>query len=161
MNYEPDGYGGPERQYSSHQSTEENMRRYENLAASKGSTEKIDRTNLAVQLVNGQISPSAKCAQIQPKMMREGRFPSDFRTPRTADDMQAMESSTIERILLAYSLPTDLRSFRMSGVENPSSKVIKQAKLCTLFDFLGATRLADHERMKAEKWRQQRAILAY
>lgn len=91
MNYEPDGYGGPERQYSSHQSTEENVRRYEYVAASKGSAEKIDRTNLAVQLVNGQISPSAKCAQLQPKMMREGRFPSDFRTPRTADDMQAME----------------------------------------------------------------------
>lgn len=48
----------------------------------------------------------------------------------------------------------------MGGVENVPTKVAKQAKLCSLFDFLGASRLADHERMKADKWRQ-RAVLAF
>lgn len=51
----------------------------------------FSRTNLAVQLVNGQISPPAKYAQLQPKMTREGRFPVEFRIARTVEEVQAMD----------------------------------------------------------------------
>ncbi|KAF2398284.1 hypothetical protein EJ06DRAFT_523136 [Trichodelitschia bisporula] len=110
--------------------------------------EVVRRTNLAVQLVNGQIAHSARYAQVQPKICRDGRFPNEFRAPKTVEELRSMDPSSLDRVLGAYQLPTDMRSLRLTSRDTASSKVANLAKLCTLFDFLGASRIADHERLK-------------
>ena len=123
------------------------------------------RTNLMVQFVNCQISYSARYSQIQPKMCMDGRFPNEFRVPRTVEEMKSMDrtsrkpplvdslsdsspASTLDRLLRAYGLPTDLRSLRLTSQDSVSPKTAHQAKLCTLFDFLGATQISERQRMR-------------
>lgn len=123
-----------------------------------------DRTNLLVQFVNGQISPSARYSQLQPKMCSDGKFPNEFRAPRTIEEIRAMDrmfnfhnyviwvltelASMLDRILRAYGLPTDLRSLRMTSNDPVGPRVAHQARLCTLFDHLGAVQISDRQRMK-------------
>jgi hypothetical protein len=64
-------------------------------------------------------------------------------------------ASTLDRILMAYQLPTDLRSLRLTSRHPISSRTAAQAKLITLLDFLGATQLAEYERFKKS------AVIAY
>lgn len=69
--------------------------------------------------------------------------------------------STIERILILYKLPLDLCSFSLGSMESIPMEVEKRAKLCTLFDFLGASGLADQERMKAERWKRDMVVITF
>lgn len=110
--------------------------------------ERVRRNNLFVQLVNGQISYAAKYGQMQPKMCTDGRFPPDFRTARTVEEVKVMDPTALDRILRAYGLPTDLRSLRLTSRDSVSTKTAHHAKLCTLFDFLGAMQISERERMK-------------
>ncbi|KAF2111706.1 hypothetical protein BDV96DRAFT_175844 [Lophiotrema nucula] len=108
----------------------------------------VRRTNLMVQFVNCQVSYSARYSQIQPKMCMDGRFPNEFRVPRTVEEMKSMDPSTLDRLLRAYGLPTDLRSLRLTSQDSVSPKTAHQAKLCTLFDFLGAMQISERQRMR-------------
>ncbi|KAL5396979.1 hypothetical protein PMIN06_003767 [Paraphaeosphaeria minitans] len=110
--------------------------------------ELIRRTNLMVQFVNSKIWPGARYCQLQPKMCHGAKFPPEFRIPKTVDEMRAMDPSSVDRVLRAYNLPTDLRSFRTmtQGTINP--RTVHQAKLCTLFDFIGATQISERQRNK-------------
>ncbi|KAF2761160.1 hypothetical protein EJ05DRAFT_497718 [Pseudovirgaria hyperparasitica] len=114
------------------------------INASQGfvSEDVIRSTNLSVQVANSNLCPSTPYAQLQPKRMHDGRYPQDFRMARTVEEMKCIEGSTLDRILQAYNLPTDLRSFGLSSADVPAPRVIRMAKLCTLFDFLGATQLS-------------------
>ncbi|KAF1813013.1 hypothetical protein P152DRAFT_335261 [Eremomyces bilateralis CBS 781.70] len=110
--------------------------------------ELVRRTNLAVQLVNSQLTISSRYAQMQPKMCTDGRFPEDFKTAKTLEEVRVIDPSTLDRILSAYNLPTDLRSLRMTSRDPFSPKMAHLAKLCTLLDFLGATQVAEADRMR-------------
>jgi hypothetical protein len=44
-----------------------------------------------VQFVNSQISHAAKYGQLQPKMTGDAKFPSEFRVPRTLEEVRAMD----------------------------------------------------------------------
>ncbi|KAF2231653.1 hypothetical protein EV356DRAFT_286580 [Viridothelium virens] len=111
--------------------------------------EQIRRHNLAVALVNSQLNSSARYGQLQPMMCRDGRFPDDFRLPKTIEEVKVIDPTRLERILHAYGLPTDLRTLRYTSRDRFSPKHAQMAKLATLFDFLGATRLSDHLRRKS------------
>ncbi|KAF2735033.1 hypothetical protein EJ04DRAFT_222016 [Polyplosphaeria fusca] len=116
--------------------------------------EQVRSTNLLVQVVNSQITHNARYSQIQPKMCSDGRFPQfprEFRVPKTVEEIMTMDSSSIDRILHSYGLPTDLRSFRLTSQDYVKSGVAKQAKLCTLLDFLGATQLTAYLRQKLRR----------
>jgi hypothetical protein len=76
-----------------------------------------------------------------------------------ADDVP--QASTVQRLLSFYELPSDVRSFSLASTEEVPPRVERQAKLCTLFDYLGACRLADHERMKAEKWKRTLGVVPF
>ncbi|KAF2006888.1 hypothetical protein P154DRAFT_569584 [Amniculicola lignicola CBS 123094] len=108
----------------------------------------VRRTNLMVQFVNSHISFASRYSQLQPKMCSDAKFPSEFRVPRTVEEVRAMDPSTIDRILRAYHLPTDLRSLRLTSQDTVNPGRAHQAKLCTLFDFLGATQISERARMK-------------
>lgn len=60
-------------------------------------------TNLAVQIANGQITHSARYAQVQPKMCPDGRFPSDFRMAKTLEEV-----IVLDRMLLPSALPAPI-----------------------------------------------------
>jgi len=86
-----------------------------------------------VQFVNGQISHAARYGQLQPKMTGDAKFPPELRVPRTVEEIRGYgpyvsyidecqvhstdkrAASTIDRLLRAYGLPTDLRSLRMTS----------------------------------------------
>jgi hypothetical protein len=57
-------------------------------------------------------------------------------------------ASSVDRVLRAYNLPTDLRSLRITSQDTINSRTAQQAKLCTLFDFLGATQISERQRVK-------------
>jgi hypothetical protein len=62
-------------------------------------------------------------------------------------------ASTIDRILIAYGLPTDLRSLNLASRDRESfgKSTASSARLITLLDFLGAMRLAEYERKKRDR----------
>ncbi|KAF2803689.1 uncharacterized protein BDZ99DRAFT_399203, partial [Mytilinidion resinicola] len=106
------------------------------------------RTNLLVQFVNGQITWAAKYGQLQPKMCSNGVFPQDFRSPKTLEEVKCIDPTTLDRILRSYNLPTDLRSLQLTSRDSVSPRTALDAKLCTLFDFLGAVQISDRQRRK-------------
>jgi len=108
----------------------------------------VRRTNLLVQFVNGQIAWAAKYGQLQPKMCADGRFPPDFRSGRTVEEIRVTDPTTLDRILRSYGLPTDLRSLQLTSRDSVSTRTALDAKLCTLFDFLGASQISERQRRK-------------
>ncbi|KAF2687241.1 hypothetical protein K458DRAFT_415504 [Lentithecium fluviatile CBS 122367] len=127
--------------------------------------EMVRRTNLMVQFVNSQIRPAGRYCQVQPKMCPDSKFPPEFRVPKTVEEIRAMDrtlrlgigssvvtnepaASSVDRLLRAYHLPADLRSLRMSSQDIINPRTAHQAKLCTLFDFLGATQISERQRVK-------------
>ncbi|OCL01659.1 hypothetical protein AOQ84DRAFT_426642 [Glonium stellatum] len=104
--------------------------------------------NIDDLFVNGQVTYAARYGQLQPKMCADGRFPPDFRTAKTVEEVKVMDPTALDRILRAYVLPTDLRSLRLTSRDSVSTKTAQQAKLCTLFDFLGAVQISERERVK-------------
>ncbi|KAF2644837.1 hypothetical protein P280DRAFT_514302 [Massarina eburnea CBS 473.64] len=110
--------------------------------------ELVRRTNLMVQYVNSQIRPASRYCQLQPKMDREAKFPPEFRVPKTVEDIKTMDPSSLDRVLRAYGLPIDLRSLRLQSQDSVHPRAAQQAKLCTLFDFLGATQISERQRMR-------------
>lgn len=85
--YMVDSYSGS----SSKCSRDEIVRKYAIVKVSVIRAHLFPRTNLYVQLANSQISHTSRYAQVQPKMCRDGRFPSDFRTARTVEEMKVMD----------------------------------------------------------------------
>jgi hypothetical protein len=88
------------------------------------------RANLLVQFVNGQITYAARY---------DGRFPPDFRTTKTVEEVKVIDrkwrilstylglliiliATALDRILRAYVLPTGLRSLRLTSRDPVSTK---------------------------------------
>ncbi|KAI9791768.1 MAG: hypothetical protein M1816_003578 [Peltula sp. TS41687] len=125
----------------------------------------IRRTNLAVALANSNIREKAQYSLIHPMMTRDGRYPPDFQQPKTVEAFKLMDGTQLDRILQAYLLPLDLRaaikhhhhhhpSSRSSLTSSSSSSSIitvndaRAAKLQVLYEYLGATRLLEYEKLK-------------
>ncbi|KAF2843189.1 hypothetical protein M501DRAFT_994048 [Patellaria atrata CBS 101060] len=110
--------------------------------------ELVRRTNLNVQMVNGHITRESRYAQIQPKMCSDGKFPQDFRTARTVEEFRLLDSTALERILQAYHLPPLPMDNRAVRLHRESRSPVQHYRLITLYDYLGATSLAESERHK-------------
>ncbi|KAI9803013.1 MAG: hypothetical protein M1825_002246 [Sarcosagium campestre] len=126
----------------------------------------VRKTNLAVALVNGSVREKSQYSQIHPMMTRDGRFPEDFRCAKTVAAFKLLDSTQLDRILQAYHLPLDVRSIVFAGKlhgslslsssssssssssRSISSSDVRNAKVHALYEFLGATRLVDYERLK-------------
>ncbi len=52
------------------------------------------RTNLAATLANAQINPTSKYGKVFPHMCDDGRYPSDFNTPKTVETMKVLDSKS-------------------------------------------------------------------
>jgi hypothetical protein len=69
--------------------------RYRNLQVNHHPTDlplPCSRTNLAATLANAQINPSSKYGKVFPHMCDDGRYPSDFNTPKTVETMKVLDS---------------------------------------------------------------------
>ena len=114
--------------------------------------EVVRRTNLAAALANGQIRPRASYAQLHPMMTPDGRYPADFSLARTLDSFRSLESTALDRILAAYRLPLDLRGVlgkaATRGGAGPSAGDARVAKVLVLYEYLGAVRLLEYERLR-------------
>ncbi|KAK2877061.1 hypothetical protein FQN49_001445 [Arthroderma sp. PD_2] len=118
--------------------------------------ELVRRTNLAVSLANHNINPRSQFTQVHPMMCFDGRFPTDFRSPKTVESVKLLDVTQLDRILQEYKLPYDTRSIMSSTSSNLlrdsrdsiSSSRLRQAKLQILFEHLGASRIVEQERQK-------------
>ncbi|OAL74253.1 hypothetical protein A7D00_2285 [Trichophyton violaceum] len=118
--------------------------------------ELVRRTNLAVSLANHNINPRSQFTQVHPMMCFDGRFPTDFRSPKTVESVKLLDVTQLDRILQEYKLPYDTRSIINStnsnllrdGRDSISSSRLRQAKLQILFEHLGASRIVEQERQK-------------
>ena len=98
-------------------------------------------------------------------MCANGKFPHDFRIVKTVEEVEVTDRKwrilskhlslliiviaiALDRILRAYVLPTYLRSLRPTSRDSVSTKTAHQAKLYTLFDFLGVVQVSECEHMK-------------
>lgn len=99
-------------------------------------------------LCEEQITYATRYGQLQPKMCANGKFPPDFRIVKTVEEVEVTDPIALGRILRAYVLPTYLRSLRPTSRDSVSTKTAHQAKLYTLFDFLGAVQVSECEHMK-------------
>ncbi|KAM5443447.1 hypothetical protein MferCBS31731_001220 [Microsporum ferrugineum] len=95
--------------------------------------ELVRRTNLAVSLANHNINPRSQFTQVHPMMCFDGRFPTDFRSPKTVESVKLLDGkiyishshliklstfiliteskgTQLDRILQEYKLPYDTRS---------------------------------------------------
>ena len=57
--------------------------------------ELVRRTNLAVSLANQRIHPTSHYAQLHPMMCSDGKFPTDFRSPKTVESVKLLDSMLI------------------------------------------------------------------
>ncbi|MCJ1386645.1 hypothetical protein MMC17_009771 [Xylographa soralifera] len=133
---------------------------------------RINATNLAAQLANSQVSYSTKYGKLYRKVWpnslrglaaddftahicEDGRYPGDFNIPKTVETIRLLEGSSLDRIFQAYRLPVDIRPL---GSGNPhmrdgiSSARLRQAKVLALFEYLGAWKIVEHERLKRTGW---------
>ncbi|EER26448.1 hypothetical protein D8B26_003173 [Coccidioides posadasii str. Silveira] len=135
MNYSPQ-----------HQHNE--MALYTNYGANT-TQELVRRTNLAVSLANHNVNPRSHVSLVHPMMHTDGRFPVDFQTPKTIEEIKLLDSTQIDRILQDYKIPHDMRSLlnilASSGIHAGivSSGRLRRAKLQLLFEHLGATRVVE------------------
>ncbi|MCJ1424318.1 hypothetical protein MMC29_002205, partial [Sticta canariensis] len=51
----------------------------------------VNRTNLAVALVNAQISSTAKYGKVFPHISDDGTYPTDFSTAKTVETMRVLD----------------------------------------------------------------------
>ncbi|EEP82555.1 predicted protein [Uncinocarpus reesii 1704] len=141
------------------------QQRYDEMALynndnSNTTQELMRRTNLAVSLANHNVNPRSNVSMVHPMMCMNGRFPVDFRTPKTLEEIKLLESTQIDRILQEYKIPHDTRSLlnilASSGVrvnsDNVSSGRLRQAKLQLLFEHLGATRVVEEGGFKRSRY---------
>ncbi|KAK2786839.1 hypothetical protein FQN51_003484 [Onygenales sp. PD_10] len=114
--------------------------------------ELVRRTNLAASLANGVISPRAHYMQVYPMMRADGKFPADFRMPKTVESIWLLDTTQLDRILQEYKLPFETRTLLASlpssarhalGTLGSSSTRFRAAKLHILFEHLGAIRIVD------------------
>ncbi|WEW55136.1 hypothetical protein PRK78_000564 [Emydomyces testavorans] len=118
---------------------------------SNNTQELVRRTNLAVSLANHNVNPRSQVSMVHPMMCADGRFPVDFRTPKTIEEIKLLDSTQIDGILQDYKIPYDTRSLlnilASSGTrvhaDNMSSSRLRQAKLQLRFEHLGATRVVE------------------
>ncbi|KAH0604292.1 uncharacterized protein H6S33_006669 [Morchella sextelata] len=106
----------------------------------------IRRNHLETDMVNRSITTTALWSEVHPKMMYNGSWPKEFSIPKTVDDLNSMDSSALDRILLAYNLTSGHscdRKYRPHGET-------KKNKLWRLLEFLGADHLIPHRDVEEE-----------
>ncbi|KAL9003596.1 MAG: hypothetical protein Q9188_003547 [Gyalolechia gomerana] len=109
----------------------------------------IRKENKVAALLNGAILPPARYAQVWPLRSDDGNFPADFKSPKTVGVMRTLDNSQLDRIMQAYRLPLDLHPINPVGHQArdaTSSTRVRQAKLHSLLEFLGAFHLLEFER---------------
>ena len=110
-------------------------------------------------------------------MCHDGRCPPDFRSAKTVEELKTMDrksyftpsatpittrvfansviASTLGGILIAYHLPVHPRLLdARSAREMAGSRLVARAHLVALLEFLGASRIAEHERMQLERYKR-------
>jgi hypothetical protein len=117
------------------------------------------RTNLTVQLANGQTSHSSRYDQVLPKDVSKwkiswrlvDRCQQPIRLHLLNSSCRATMSNNVEtnsicpyRVPMAYQLPTDLRSLRSMSRGSANTTAAQQVKVITPFDFPEA----EHGRFK-------------
>lgn len=107
-------------------------------------------------MANSYIMRPSRFALIHPMMCLDGGYPTDFSTPRPLEDFYEMGEGQLDRIMIAYELSSsgpwhdrplhgDLMSARYGyGYNHPR----RMSRLVTLFEYLGAYRLAEHLRLR-------------
>ncbi|KAF7957310.1 hypothetical protein EAE96_002896 [Botrytis aclada] len=69
-----------------------------------GLDEDIRRVNMCAQVANGIIKLSMLNAEIHPKLDAKGRYPKDFQRPLKVKDFLAMDTKTLDALLITYDL---------------------------------------------------------
>ncbi|PGH35176.1 hypothetical protein GX50_01988 [[Emmonsia] crescens] len=124
--------------------------------SSMNTQEQVRRTNLAVALANGIVSPRASYIQLHPMMCVDGRFPADFQGPRTVEGVLLLDNTQLDRILQEYKIYSDARSLlvslplclRSTNTMRSTSR-LRQAKLHILLEYLGAVRIVEDRSKRA------------
>ncbi|MCJ1473795.1 hypothetical protein MMC13_002446 [Lambiella insularis] len=112
---------------------------------------RINATNLAAQLANGQVSSSAKYGKIFPHLCEDGRYPPDFNIPKTVETIRLLDSSQLERIFQAYRLPVDVRPLHGGSLyarDGVSSTKLRTLRVMALFEYLGAWKIVEYEKLR-------------
>ena len=68
---------------------------------------------------------------------------------------QKNTGSSIDRIFQAYRLPIDIRPLNGASLhtrDGISTARLRQAKILALFEYLGAWKIVEHERLKRSGW---------
>lgn len=114
-------------------------------------------SNLRAAVANGAIPYPSSFVQVQPMLRSDGRYPSDFSTPRRLIDFQEMGEHQLNRIMAAYELvPNSSRyndALRCPPLTHPHQhhalhQQRRLANLIALFDFLAAYRVAEVLRLR-------------
>ncbi|KAI4146041.1 MAG: hypothetical protein L6R39_003615 [Caloplaca ligustica] len=129
----------------------------------------IRKENKVAALLNGAILAPAKYAQVYPLRCDDGTFPTDFKSAKTVDTMRTLDSEhpdvpsvsslppqkahirirvfhllQLDRIMQAYRLPIVMNGG--TGPNSTSSSRVRQAKLYSLWEFLGAYHILEYEK---------------
>lgn len=116
----------------------------------------VPRNNRESAMANGSIMRLSRYTLVHPMMCPDGGYPTDFSMPRPLEDFLEMGDKQLERILVAYELTPggswydrtyrdDLISARYGyGYSQPR----RLSRLVTLFEYLGAYRLAEQLRWR-------------
>ncbi|EEQ32753.1 conserved hypothetical protein [Microsporum canis CBS 113480] len=80
--------------------------------------ELVRRTNLAVSLANHNINPRSQFTQVHPMMCFDGRFPTDFRSPKTVESVKLLDvGSNFTGIQVALRHPLDNEYLKLKSVK--------------------------------------------
>lgn len=106
----------------------------------------IRRNHRETDIVNRGVTVNAFWSEVHPKMMYNGSWPKEFGIPKTIDDLKSMDSSVLDRILMAYNLTEHSceRKYRPHGET-------KKHKLWRLLEFLGADHLIQSRGVEEEE----------
>ncbi|KAL8742015.1 MAG: hypothetical protein Q9184_008315 [Pyrenodesmia sp. 2 TL-2023] len=105
----------------------------------------VRRDNRVAALLNGAILAPSKYALVHPLRCDDGSYPADFRSAKTVSAMRVLDNSQLDRIMQAYRLPLDLSSNAHHTRDSTSSSRVRQAKLFSLWEYLGAYHLLEYE----------------
>ena len=104
------------------------------------------RTNSEVACANATLDQHSKDDLINPMMTMDGGYPRDFDVPLRLYEFMGMSESRLDRIILAYDsgYSRTRHQPRFSRVGGGDIEEQRRRNLITLFEMLGAVRLADY-----------------
>ncbi|KAL8670291.1 MAG: hypothetical protein Q9168_005161 [Polycauliona sp. 1 TL-2023] len=94
--------------------------------------------NLSAALMNSQILPPVRYAQVHPMKCEDGSFPPDYDISKTVEAMKVLDNSQLDRIMQAYRLPLDLRPVHTGGQQSRDSSSSSRITPCIFCYFEGS-----------------------